>query len=59
MLLFTSLFGGLMLLSMENRQRTVAVLLIGCIAILGISPPPAQAQLGCLPCRDSDRADNH
>jgi hypothetical protein len=29
----------------------VAVLLIGCIAILGISPPPAQAQLPfCLPC---------
>ena len=25
-------------------------LLIGCIAILGISPPPAQAQSFCLPC---------
>ena len=51
MLLVTALFGGLMLLSVESRRRTVAVLLIGCIAILGISPPPAQAQLPfCLPC---------
>src|SRR6267142_539993 len=49
MLLFTALFGGLMLLSIENRRRMIAVLLIGCIAILGISPPPAQAQF-CLPC---------
>jgi hypothetical protein len=51
MLLVTALFGGLMLLSVESRRRTVAVLLIGCIAVLGISPPPAQAQLPfCLPC---------
>jgi hypothetical protein len=51
MLLVTALFGGLMLLSVESRRRMVAVLLIGCIAILGISPPPAQAQLPfCLPC---------
>src|SRR5277367_4614977 len=49
MLLFTALFGGLMLLSVESRRRMVAVLLIGCIAILGISPQPAQAQF-CLPC---------
>lgn len=49
MLLFTALFGGLMLLSIENRRRMVAILLIGCIAILGVSPPPAQAQF-CLPC---------
>src|SRR5580704_5922606 len=49
MLLFTTIFGGLMLLSMENRRRTIAVLLIGCVAILGVSPPPAQAQF-CLPC---------
>jgi hypothetical protein len=49
MLLFTALFGGLMLLSIESRRRMVADLLIGCIAILGISPPPAQAQF-CLPC---------
>jgi len=49
MLLVTALFGGLMLLSVESRRRTVAVLLIGCIAVLGISP--AQAQLPfCLPC---------
>lgn len=27
----------------------LAILLIGCIAILGVSPPPAQAQF-CLPC---------
>ena len=44
MLLVTALFGGLMLLSIESRRRTIAILLIGCIAILGISPPPAQAQ---------------
>src|SRR5580704_11511521 len=50
MLLFTTLFGGLMLLSIESRRRMIAVLLIGCIAILGISPPPAQAQSFCLPC---------
>ena len=49
MLFFTALFGGLMLLSIESRRRMVAVLLIGCIAILGVSPPPAQAQF-CLPC---------
>src|ERR1700758_1097175 len=49
MLLFTAMFGGLMLLSIESRRRMIAVLLIGCIAILGISPPPAQAQV-CLPC---------
>ena len=49
MLLFTALFGSLMLLSIESRRRMVAVLLIGCIAILGVSPPPAQAQF-CLPC---------
>ena len=49
MLLFTALFGGLMLLSIESRRRMIAVLLIGCIAILGVSPPPAQAQF-CLPC---------
>src|SRR5229473_381627 len=49
MLLFTALFGGLMLLSIESRRRMIAVLLIGCIAIMGISPPPAQAQF-CLPC---------
>jgi hypothetical protein len=36
MLFVTALFGGLMLLSVESRRRMVAVLLIGCIAILGI-----------------------
>jgi hypothetical protein len=51
MLFVTALFSGLMLLSVESRRRMVAVLLIGCIAILGISPPAAQAQLPfCLPC---------
>src|SRR5260370_17026763 len=49
MLLFTALFGGLMLLSIESRRRMVAVLLIGCIAILGVSPPPSQAHF-CVPC---------
>ena len=51
MLTFTGLFGFLMLLTMENRRRMITVLLIGAITILGISPPPAQAQLPfCLPC---------
>jgi hypothetical protein len=50
MLLFAGLFGCLMLLSMASRRRMIAVLLIGCIAILGITPAPAQAQAGCLPC---------
>lgn len=50
MLLFTGLFGGLMLLSVESRRRMIAVLLIGCVAILGVSPPAAQAQPLCLPC---------
>jgi hypothetical protein len=50
MLLFTGLFGGLMLLSADDGRRLIAILLIGCIAILGVSPPPAQAQGFCLPC---------
>ena len=51
MLFVTALFGGLMLMSIQSRRRTIAILLIGCIAVLGISPPPAQAQLPfCLPC---------
>ena len=50
MLVLTGLFGSLMLVSADSRRRTVAVLLIGCIAILGVSPPPAQAQGFCLPC---------
>jgi hypothetical protein len=51
MLMFTGLFGCLMLLSMENRRRMIAVLLIGAITILGISQPAAQAQIPfCLPC---------
>jgi len=50
MLVLTGLFGSLMLVSADSRRRMVAVLLIGCIAILGVSPPPAQAQGFCLPC---------
>jgi hypothetical protein len=52
MLLLTTLFSGLMLLSTDSRRRVIAVLLIGCIAILGMSPPLAQAQIlpFCLPC---------
>jgi hypothetical protein len=53
MLFFTALFGGLMLLSMESRRRMIAVLLIGSITSLAISPLPAQAQIPipfCLPC---------
>ena len=46
---FTALFGGLMLLSVESRRRMIAIMLIGCIAVLGVAPPPAQAQF-CLPC---------
>ena len=48
--MLTGLFGSLMLFSGDSRRRVVAVLLIGCIAILGVSPPPAQAQGFCLPC---------
>jgi hypothetical protein len=36
MLLLTTLFSGLMLVSADSRRRVVAVLLIGCIAILGM-----------------------
>ena len=51
MLFVTALFGGLMLMSIQSRRRTIAILLIGAIAILATSPPPAQAQLPfCLPC---------
>jgi hypothetical protein len=51
MLLFSGLFGFLMLLNADSRRRMIAVLLIGAITLLGISPPPAQAQLPfCLPC---------
>jgi hypothetical protein len=50
MLVVAGLFGSLMLVSADSRRRMVAVLLIGCIAILGVSPPPAQAQGFCLPC---------
>src|ERR1700733_8416480 len=51
MLLLTALFSGLMLLNVGSRRRVLAVLLIGCVSILGVSPPPAQAQLPfCLPC---------
>ncbi len=46
---FTALFGGLMLLSTDSWRRTIAILLIGCIAILGVTPPPAQGGI-CLPC---------
>jgi hypothetical protein len=49
MWLFTALFGGLMLLSVENRRRMIAVMLIGCVAVLGVAPLPAQGQF-CLPC---------
>jgi len=50
MLVLAGLFGSLMLMSADSRRRMVAVLVIGCIAILGVSPPPAQAQGFCLPC---------
>ena len=50
MLVLTGVFGGLMLVSAASRRRMIAILLIGCIAVLGVSPPPAQAQGLCLPC---------
>jgi hypothetical protein len=50
MLVLAVLFGSLMLMSADSRRRMTAVLLIGCIAIPGVSPPPAQAQGFCLPC---------
>jgi len=49
MLLVTSLIAGLMLLAARSRRRTVVVLLIGCMGLVAVYPPPAQAQL-CLPC---------
>jgi hypothetical protein len=49
-LVLTGVFGGLMLVSADSRRRMIAILLIGCIAVLAISPPPAQAQGLCLPC---------
>ena len=50
MLVLAGLFGSLMLMSADSRRRMIAILLIGCIAVLGVSPPPAQAQGFCLPC---------
>jgi len=50
MLVLAGLFGSLMLMSADSRRRMIAILLIGCIAILGVSSPPAQAQGFCLPC---------
>jgi hypothetical protein len=49
MLVLTSLFAGLMLLSAQSRRRVIAVALIGCLGMLVIAPAPAQGQL-CLPC---------
>jgi hypothetical protein len=49
MLFLAAFFGSLILLARQNRRRMIAILLIGCVAILGASPPAAQAQL-CLPC---------
>ncbi len=49
MFLFAAFLAGLMLLSVGNPKRMVAVLLIACVAAIGVAPPPAQAQL-CLPC---------
>jgi len=39
---FTALFGGLILLSVESRRRMIAIMLIGCIAVLGVAPPPEE-----------------
>lgn len=50
MLMLTGIFGTLMLANSDSRRRMIAVLLIGCIAVLGVAPPPAQAQGFCLPC---------
>ena len=53
----TALFGGLMLLSTDSRRRMIAVFLIGCIAILGVSPPPAQG--ADLPALHNSRRSDH
>lgn len=50
MLLFTGLFGFLMMLNADSHRRMIAILLIATITLLGVSPPPAQAQAFCLPC---------
>jgi hypothetical protein len=49
MLLFTTIFGGLDAAQHGESAPHDCILLIGCVAILGVSPPPAQAQF-CLPC---------
>jgi hypothetical protein len=49
MVLFTVLFAGLMLLSVQTRRRVVAISLIGCLTMFVVAPAPAQGQL-CLPC---------
>jgi hypothetical protein len=49
MSLFAVFFGSLMLLSVGNPRRMLAILLIASITVVAVAPPPAQAQV-CLPC---------
>jgi TM2 domain-containing membrane protein YozV len=51
MVVFTLMFAGLMLLSAPTRRRVIAVSLIGCLAILVVTPAPAPGQGRiCLAC---------
>lgn len=50
MLSVIPVFGLLMLLTVGSRKRLVAVLIVGCLAVLASAPPPAQAQADCLTC---------
>ena len=50
MLFVILVFGFLMLITSHSRKRFVAVFLVGCLALLAVMPPPAQAQSGCLTC---------
>ena len=60
MLFVTALFGGLMLLSVESRRRTVAVLLIGCIADSRNIAPAGAGTAPLLPAmRHSGCAQHH
>ena len=42
---FTALFGGLMLLSVKSRRRMIAIMLIGCVAVLGVAPPTGASSI--------------
>jgi hypothetical protein len=51
MVIFTVLFAGLMLLSVNTRRQVIAISVIACLTMLVVAPAPAPAQgQFCLPC---------